>query len=119
MPTKLSTPFPQSLFPDGYQLIPGIREVYELHLAWLEATTLPAAQLVDQAAYLWSINGLPTRHFRTCVGDTLKLPDYSSSRLKFFFATNSFRTGYATHGLFLIAESFILKWSVAFSMRSA
>lgn len=55
---------------------------------------------VEQAAYFATINGHPTRHFLTCVGETLKLPDFSSSRLKSFFATNIFRTGYATHGLF-------------------
>ncbi len=100
MSTQLLTPFPQSLFPSGYQLIPGLREVYELHLAWLEVKALENKRLVDQAAYFWSIEGRPTRHFLTCVGETLKLPDYSSSRLKSFFATNNFRTGYATHGLF-------------------
>jgi ubiquinone/menaquinone biosynthesis C-methylase UbiE len=92
--------FPACLFPDSYKLIPGLREVYELHLAWLESQTLDADRLTDQAAYFWSIDGQPTRHFLTCVGETLKLPEYSSSRLKAFFATNSFRTGYATHGLF-------------------
>lgn len=93
-------PFPNCLFPEGYALIPGVREVYELHLAWLEAEVLSSDQLVNQAAYFWSINGQPTRHFLTCVGENVKLPEYSSSRLKSFFATNSFRTGYATHGLF-------------------
>jgi hypothetical protein len=96
----LDQSFPACFFPDGHQLIPGIREVYELHLAWLEAQALEAASLVEQAAYFWSIDGHPTRHFLTCVGETLKLPDFSSSRLKSFFAINSFRTGYATHGLF-------------------
>ena len=96
----LDQSFPACLFPDGHELIPGIREVYELHLAWLERQTLEPDRLVEQAAYFWSINGRPTRHFLTCVGETLKLPDFSSSRLKSFFATNSFRTGYATHGLF-------------------
>lgn len=93
-------PFPNCLFPEGHALIPGIREVYELHLAWLEAETLSGEQLVNQAAYFSSINGQPTRHFLTCAGENVKLPEYSSSLLKSFFATNSFRTGYATHGLF-------------------
>ena len=100
MNSPLTQTFPACLFPDGHQLIPGIREVYELHLAWLEAQTLEPERLVEQAAYFWSIDGRPTRHFLTCVGETLKLPDFCSSRLKSFFATNSFRTGYATHGLF-------------------
>lgn len=96
----LDQSFPACLVPDRHELIPGLREIYELHLAWLEAQTLEGARLVEQAAYFWSVDGRPTRHFLTCVGETLKLPDYSSSRLKSFFVTNSFRTGYATHGLF-------------------
>jgi ubiquinone/menaquinone biosynthesis C-methylase UbiE len=96
----LDQSFPSCLFPEGHQLIPGLREVYELHLAWLEAQTLGPDRLVEQAAYFWSVDGRPTRHFLTCVGETLKLPDFSSARLKSFFATNCFRTGYATHGLF-------------------
>lgn len=100
MDDPLAQSFPGCLFPDSYKLIPGLREVYELHLAWLEAQTVAGDHLVDQAAYFWSIEGQPTRHFLTCVGETLKLPEYSSSQLKAFFATNSFRTGYGTHGLF-------------------
>jgi SAM-dependent methyltransferase len=98
--SPLSESFPACLFPDGHKLIPGIREVYELHLAWMEARTLEPDRLLEQAAYFWSIDARPTRHFLTCVGESLQLPDFSSSRLKSFFATNSFRTGYATHGLF-------------------
>lgn len=97
---RLAESFPACLFPSRYKLIPGLREVYELHLAWLEAQVLDEERLVSQAAYFWSIGGRPTRHFLTCVGETLKLPEYSSTRLKTFFSTNSFRTGYATHGLF-------------------
>jgi hypothetical protein len=92
--------FPQCLFPNGYLLLPGLREIYELQLARLEASALTAAQLIDQAAYFCSIDGTPTRHFITCTGETLRLPEYSSGRLKSFFANNCFRTGYATHGLF-------------------
>ena len=35
-----------------------------------------------------------------CKGEPIKLPQYSSSRLKSFFQINQFKTGYATHGLF-------------------
>lgn len=96
----LAQSFPDCFFPNRYKLIPGLREVYELHLAWLESQALDGDRLVAQAAYFWSIDGRPTRHFLTCVGETLKLPEYSSTRLKAYFSTNSFRTGYATHGLF-------------------
>lgn len=100
MKNCLSVAFPQCLFPETHQLIPGLAEVYELHLAWLESRALDDAQLARQSAYFWSIHGQPTRHFLTCTGETLKLPDHSSARLKSFFANNIFRTGYATHGLF-------------------
>ncbi|WP_295540323.1 DNA methyltransferase [uncultured Thiohalocapsa sp.] len=100
MDDPLTQAFPACLLPDNLTLIPGLREVYELHLAWLEAQTLSGAALVQQAAYFCSVDGRPTRHFLTCVGETLKLPDFSSARLRSFFKTNSFRTGYATHGLF-------------------
>lgn len=96
----LSEQFPQCLFPDGYRLLPGLREIYELQLARLEAGTLTKAQLVDQGAFFYSIDGIVTRHVLTCGGETLKLPDYSAEKLKSFFANNGFRTGYATHGLF-------------------
>jgi hypothetical protein len=72
----LDQSFPACLFPEGYKLVPGVREVYELHLAWLEAQTLELDRLVEQAAYFWSIGGRPTRHFLTCVGETLKLPNF-------------------------------------------
>ena len=54
----------------------------------------------ENAGYFASIGDTYTRHFLMCTGASLKLPDYSSSRLKSFFQKNQFRTGYATHGLF-------------------
>src|SRR2546426_10359612 len=41
-----------------------------------------------------------TRHFLMCSGEPVRLPQHSSSRLRSFFQTNQFKTGYATHGLF-------------------
>ena len=92
--------FPQSLFPDDYQLVPGIREVYELQLARYEFATLTPEQLLNQAAYFASIHGKPTRHFLTCLGQPLHLPNHASARLQSFFQKHIFRTGYGTHGLF-------------------
>jgi hypothetical protein len=51
MTHNLNTPLTQSfsacIFPEHLTLIPGLREVYELHLAWLEAQTLSGAALRD------------------------------------------------------------------------
>lgn len=38
--------------------------------------------------------------FLICSGEPVRLPQHSSSRLRSFFKTNQFRTGYATHGVF-------------------
>ena len=92
--------FPQSLFPKGYRLVPGIREVYELQLARYEIARLTPEQLLNQAAYFASVNGQPTRHFLTCIGQPLHLPNHASARLQSFFKKHIFRTGYGTHGLF-------------------
>lgn len=96
----LSAPFPYCLFPDEYRLLPGVDDVYELHLAYLESRMLSVERLIAQGAFFESIRGQYTRHYLTCTGQSLKLPEHSSSRLKSFFSKNIFRTGYGTHGLF-------------------
>jgi DNA modification methylase len=88
------------LFPADYQLIPNINDLYELELAFQEKQILTKNEIINNGAYFTSIDKLLTRHFYMCTGESLKLPDYSSSRLKSFFEKNIFRTGYATHGLF-------------------
>ena len=98
--THLADDFPQCLFPSDYRLIPGIREIYELQLARYEFATLNSEKLIRQGAYFSAINGIHTRHYLTCTGQPLHLPNHASSRLQSFFQKHIFRTGYATHGLF-------------------
>ncbi len=88
------------VFPRNLEPIPGMTEIYELELAWYESRLLPEDELIRNAAYFASVGGTPTRHVRICAGDPLKLPNFSSSRLRSFFNTKQFKTGYATHGLF-------------------
>lgn len=97
---KLSKLFPNSLFPNGFELIPNIREIYELQLAVYEYNLMSPDELIRNGAYFSRINGEYTHHFEMCTGESLKLPKHSSSRLKSFFENNIFRTGYGTHGLF-------------------
>lgn len=96
----LSDPFPESLFPDGCDLVPNIKEIYELQIAFYEHQLLGSDALLRNGAYFSRVNGEYTDHFKMCAGDALLLPQYSSSRLKSFFESNIFRTGYGTHGLF-------------------
>lgn len=96
----LSKPLTQNLFPPGYELTPDLNDLYELELAFYEKQILSDNALLNNGAYFLSIKDNYTRHFRMCMGESLKLPAYSSSKLKSFFEKNIFRTGYATHGLF-------------------
>ncbi len=88
------------LFPSDLELVPQLNELYELQLAYYESRILSPAEIIRRGGYFARVNGQPTRHFLMCRGEPLKLADHSSSRLKAFFQTNQFKTGYATHGLF-------------------
>ncbi len=90
----------QYLFPEHLELIPQLNEVYELELAFYESQVLSDEEIVHNGAYFARVGNQLTRHFLMCRGEPVKLPQHSSSRLKAFFETNQFKTGYATHGLF-------------------
>jgi hypothetical protein len=96
----LSAGFTHKIFPTHLQLIPQMHELYEMELACAEAALLPDEELVHNAGYFAKVGEAWTRHFLICSGEPLRLPKHSSSRLRSFFETNQFRTGYATHGLF-------------------
>lgn len=96
----LSKNMATSLLPEHFELVPQLNEVYELELAFYESQILSEEEILQNGAYFASVNGRPTRHFLMCQGEPLKLADHSSSRLKSFFKTNQFKTGYATNGLF-------------------
>ena len=88
------------LLPLEYELLPGVSEVYELELAYLESKLLSKEEILQNGAYFTCVDNRFTRHYLMCKGEPIKLPQYSSSRLKSFFQINQFKTGYATHGLF-------------------
>lgn len=96
----LSRDLADQLFPPERQLVPNLDDVYELKLAFYENQLLTNEELIRNAAYFARIGDTYTHHFLMCAGESLRLPNHSSSRLKSFFQKNMFRTGYATHGLF-------------------
>ena len=96
----LSQNMVKSLLPENLELVPQLNEVYELELAFYESQILSEIELLKNGAYFACVNGQPTRHFLMCQGEPQKLAEHSSSRLKSFFKTNQFKTGYATNGLF-------------------
>ncbi len=89
-----------NLFTEGLELSPNLSEVYELALAYYESRILTQKELLASSAYFVKVDNAFTNHFYICTGDPVKIPEYSSSRLKSFFINNQFRTGYSTHGLF-------------------
>jgi SAM-dependent methyltransferase len=96
----LSEPMHRRLFPEHLELVPQLNEVYELELAFCESKVLSDEEIVRNGAYFARVGDTFTRHFLICSGEPVRLPQHSSSRLRSFFKTNQFKTGYATHGLF-------------------
>lgn len=88
------------LFLDHLELVPQLNEVYELALAFYESQILSDEEIIRNGAYFARVGDTFTRHFLICSGEPVRLPQHSSSRLRSFFQTNQFKTGYATHGLF-------------------
>ncbi len=88
------------LFPGHLRLIPGISDVYELELAFFESRLLTDDEIVRRGAYFAHVGERPTYHAQICSGEALRLPSFSSARLRSFFESKQFKTSYATHGLF-------------------
>lgn len=88
------------LFPAHLELVPQLDETYELELAYYESQVLTDDEIIRNGAYFARVEDRLTRHFLMCRGEPVRLPQHSSSRLRSFFQTNQFKTGYATHGLF-------------------
>lgn len=86
--------------PRDCELLPQVNEVYELQLAYMESLALTKEELRKRGAYFAKVGGEYTDHYNICFGRPLQVSKNSSMRLKSFFETNMFKTGYATHGLF-------------------
>src|SRR5712692_3492479 len=90
----------EKVLPSHLEVVPQLNEVYELQLALWESEALSDQEIVSNGAYFARVGDRCTRHFLMCRGEPVKIPKHSSSRLRSFFKSNQFKTGYATHGLF-------------------
>lgn len=90
----------RELFPAEYKLIPQMRQIYELNLAYAEYKALTGEELIRRGAYFQSIDGRLTNHFRICTVTPEQVSASAGQARKNFFAANIFAVGYATHGLF-------------------
>ncbi|MCJ7761707.1 site-specific DNA-methyltransferase [Candidatus Bathyarchaeota archaeon] len=90
----------RELLPPGYELVPGVNQIYELELALAEYRFLSKSELVKRSAYFQKVDGVETYHYQLCSGAPLRIDETTSIRLRTFFQAYQFKTGYATHGLF-------------------
>jgi hypothetical protein len=100
LPKILSASVYDHLFPVHLELVPQLNEAYELELAFYESKLLDDDEIIRNGAYFARVGDTFTRHFLICSGEPIRLPRHSSSRLRSFFQTKQFKTGYATHRLF-------------------
>src|SRR5574341_1728899 len=88
------------IIPPGYQLLPGVNQLYELDLAISELRTLTKDELVRRSAFFKLADGEETIHYKLCKDTPIELDKSTSLRLRSFMQAYQFKTAYATHGLF-------------------
>lgn len=87
-------------FGNKVELIPGVNELFELELAYLEYQNLSEEQLLERTAYIKSIDNKFSKHFLLYSNSSKIIHAERSSVTKAYFEEGQFSTGYATHGLF-------------------
>lgn len=92
--------FINKLFDDSVELLPSVTELFEFELAFLEYNSLNTKDLIKRAAYIKSINGNVTDHFKANTFKPLFEILSKASKTKTYFEDGLFSTGYATHSLF-------------------
>ena len=93
-------PLEKELFGSKYELLPTVNQKYELELALAEVRTLSDEELIRRSAYLKSVDGIQTFHYKICEATPNQVSPDASEERKRFFEKEKFSVGYATHGLF-------------------
>jgi DNA modification methylase len=96
---KLSS-IPSFLFPDNFELLPNVSEVFELEFAFYEYKSLTTEEIIKRGAFFKSVNGQLTYHYLICSNNSPAIWQGKSKSTKIYFKEGNFSTGYATHGLF-------------------
>lgn len=90
----------EMLFPNGFELLPSVTEIFELEFAYYESKTLSKEELIKRGAYFKSIDGIETIHSKICKETSKALFENRSKSTISYFMNGIYSTGYATHGLF-------------------
>jgi len=84
--SNLSLPtISEMLFPNGFELLPSVTEIFELEFAYYESKILSRRELIKRGAYFKSIDGIFENRSKSTIS---------------YFMNGIYSTGYATHGLF-------------------
>lgn len=90
----------EKVFGKNVELLDSVTELFELELAYLEFNCLPKNEILKRTAYIKSINGEMSLHFKLYSNKLNVLTEESTGKIKNYFENGQFSTGYATHGLF-------------------
>ncbi len=95
-----SMPIIAGIIPPKYQLMPNVNDIFELEFALGELDLLSDEELINRSAFISSVNGIETNHYKIGVAASLDIYNNKSIRTRSFFAKGRFSTGYALHSLF-------------------
>lgn len=101
----------REIFPEGYYLLPGTNQIYELEFAIAEYKNLNPSELLTRSAYFYKVEDKETYHYRLCADSPLYIDKSSSMRLKSFFKFINLRPDTQLMVFSLIEENFILNLS--------
>lgn len=87
-------------FGNSIKLLPGVNELFELELAFMEYNNLPSEQLLERTAFIKSIDNQFSKHYLLYSNHSDKINANRTSVTQAYFEEGKFSTGYATHGLF-------------------
>ena len=87
-------------FGNNVELLPGVNELFELELAFMEYSSLPSEQLLERTAFIKSIDNNFSKHYLLYSNHSDKINANRTSATQAYFEGGKFSTGYATHGLF-------------------
>ncbi len=90
----------EMLFPNSFELLPSVTEIFELEFAYYESKTSSKEDLIKRGAYFKSIDGIETIHSKICKDTSKTLLKSRSKSTISYFTNGIYSTGYATHGLF-------------------
>jgi len=88
------------IFGNNVELLPGVDELFELNLAYLEFNNLPKDQILERTAFIKSIGKEYSKHFLLYSNYSDMKNENRSFQTQVYFEEGKFSTGYATHGLF-------------------